>query len=105
MLLSHPSSGYSRLIVDFPTDRNGTLWKMQFKGSTLVSPDWTMCLKADIPKAHEFYSLGAPDAGRPSAADSICTKAQRHTVRPQSTFRRKSLRRSSEQTCCDLAGT
>src|SRR6266699_2881738 len=102
MLLSHPSSGYSRLIVDFPTDRNGTLWKRQLKGSTLVSPDWTTCLKADFPKAHEFYSLGA---GRPSAADSICTKARRDTVSPVSTSRRKSLRRSSEQTCCALAGT
>src|SRR3989442_2084027 len=105
MLLSHPSSGYSRLIVDFPTDRNGTLWKRQLKGSTLVSPVWTTCWKADSPKAHECYWLVVLDVGRLSVAGSICTRARHATVSLVSTSRRKSLRQSSGQTCCALAGT
>src|SRR2546430_5287706 len=105
MLLSHPSSGYSRLIVDFPTDRNGTLWKRQLKGSILVSPDWTTCLKADFPKAHAFYSPVAPDVERPSVVDSICTRARLDTASLVSTFRPKSLRQSSERTCFVSAGT
>src|SRR5713226_1519894 len=105
MLLSHPSSGYSRLIVDFPTDRNGTLWKRQLKGSTLVSPDWTMCSKADFPKVPESCSPVALDVGRLSVADSTCTRVRHDTANLVSMSRRKSLQRSSGPTCCVLAGT
>src|SRR2546427_9360474 len=105
MLLKRPNSGYSRLIVDFLTDRNGTLWKRQLKGSTLVSLDWIMCSKADFPKVHEFYSLVVLDVGKLSVAGSISTRARHATVSLASTFRQKSLRRSSEPTCCALAGT
>src|SRR6266849_2238663 len=92
-------------MVDFPTDTNGTLWKRQLKGSILVSPDWTMCLKADFPKAHAFYSPVALDVERQSVVDSICTRARLDMVSLVSMFRQKSLRRSSERTCFVLAGT
>src|SRR3989442_14948160 len=92
-------------MVDFLTGRNGTLWKRQLKGSTLVSLDWTMCLKADFPKVHEFYSLVALDVGRLSVAGSICTRARHAIVSLASTSRRRRLRRSSEPTYCASGGT
>src|ERR1700756_4186371 len=100
MLLWSSERGYSSLIADFPTDRNGTLWKKQLKGSILVSPDWTTCSKADSPKAHAFYSRAGLDAGRPSVAGNISTKARHDTANQASTSRQRSLRLSFGPTCC-----